>query len=75
METPRVNPVGVLEVPEEYESEARRFSPGKRLAVGLLLLLFTAATVGTSIVSVGAYCLTSGGDTRVLRDSVERLAG
>ena len=76
METPRVNPIGLVEVPDDYEAEPRRYTRRQRLAVGLLLFFFFAATVGTSIVSVGAYCLTSdGGDTRVLRESVERLAG
>ncbi len=76
MNIPRVNPVGLVELPDDYEVEPRRFSRRQRFAVGLLLFFFFAATVGTSIVSVGAYCLTSdGGDARALQESVERLAG
>ena len=71
METPRVNPVGLVEVPDDYEALPRRFSSGQRLFAGLVLLLFFAATVGTSIVSLGAYCLTSdSGDVRALAESV-----
>ncbi len=73
METPRVNPVGLVEVPEDYEASPRRFSGATRLFAGVFLLLFAAATLGTSIISLGAYCLTSdGGNTRALEESVQR---
>lgn len=72
MKTPRVNPVGIVEYPDDHAGEPRRFSPRQRVFVGLLLLFFAAATIGTSILSIGAYCLTSGGDTRVLVESIEQ---
>lgn len=75
METPRINPVGLVEYPDDYESRPRRHSRLSRLFATLLLLFFFAATVATSTLSVGAYCLTSdGGDTRELREGVERWA-
>lgn len=71
MEAPRVNPVGLVETPSDYEAAPRGFSPLQRFFAGFLLLLFAAATIGTSILSLGAYCLTSdGGDTRALAESV-----
>ncbi len=74
MDTPRINPVGIVEYPEGYESHARGFSRPLRFFAGLLLVLFFAATVVTGALSVGAYCLTSdGGDTRALRQGIERL--
>ena len=73
MDTPRINPVGIVEYPEGYEAHPRGFSRPLRLFASLLLFFFFAATVVTGAVSVGAYCLTSdGGDTRALREGVER---
>ena len=73
MDTPRVNPVGLVELPDDYEAMPRRFSGRTRFFAGILLVLFAAATIGTSILSLGAYCLTSdGGDTRALEESVQR---
>ncbi len=71
METPRVNPVGVVEYPEDYEADPRRFSRRQRFFASTLLLFFFTATIVTSVLSIGAYCLTSdGGDTRALQESV-----
>lgn len=76
METPRINPVGIVEYPDDYESRPRGFSRPIRIFASLLLLFFFAATVVTGAVSVGAYCLTSdGGDTRALQEGVERFKG
>ncbi|MEM7356989.1 MAG: hypothetical protein AAF657_39610 [Acidobacteriota bacterium] len=73
---PHVNPVGIVEYPDDYAGSPRRFSSRQRLFVGLLLFFFAAATIGTSILSIGAYCLTSdGGDTRALQEGIERLVG
>ena len=76
METPHVNPVGLVEVPDDYASQPRRFSRYSRLFASLLLLFFFAATVVTSTLSLGGYCLTSdGGDTRVLQEAVQQRSG
>ncbi|MEM7586641.1 MAG: hypothetical protein AAF560_24845 [Acidobacteriota bacterium] len=99
MRIPRVNPVGVVEYPEEQalasdgtfaddESladdeplagdsvEPRRFSGLQRTLASALLTFFFLATVASSILSVGAYCLTSdGGDTRALQESIQQLKG
>ena len=73
---PRINPVGIVEYPEGYESRPRGFSRPIRFFATLLLLFFFAATVVTGALSLGAYCLTSdGGDTRALQQGVERWKG
>lgn len=68
MEPPRVNPVGLLERPDELGSAApRRFPRPVRALALALLAVFLLATVATSVVSLGTYCLTTdGGDTRAL---------
>ncbi len=73
MDTPRINAVGIVEYPDDYESRPRGFPRPIRVFASLLLLFFFAATVVTGAVSVGAYCLTSdAGDTRTLHEGVER---
>ena len=65
---PRVSPVGILESPAEFAASPRGFSRPLRLFAGLLLALFLAATVVSSVVSLGSYCLTTdGADARALR--------
>jgi hypothetical protein len=67
MEPPRVNPIGILETPEGFVSSPRRFSRPLRLLAGLLLALFFVATVVTTVVSLGRYCLTTdAANTRAL---------
>ena len=64
---PRVSPVGLVEYPDDFTASPREIGRGLRGAVWALLIFFTVATVATSILSVGAYCLTSdGADTRSL---------
>lgn len=58
---PRVNPVGVVEYPADYEGTPRRISPGMRLGVILVLVVFLATAVVTTVASLGAYCLTTDG--------------
>ena len=71
MELPRVNPVGVLEWPEEAFASPRRPSPRLRALAALLLVLFALMTVVTSTVSLGAYCLTTEpGDVRTLPTTI-----
>ncbi|HEX3552631.1 MAG TPA: hypothetical protein VIA62_05335 [Thermoanaerobaculia bacterium] len=68
MEPPRINPVGLLETSEDFAASPRRFSRPLRLFAGALLALFLAATVVSSVVSLGRYCLTTdAADVRALR--------
>lgn len=68
--TPRVNPVGVMEVPEGYVHSDVRHRPAIRRLAWIFLVLFTGVTLTTSILSLGAYCLTSdGGDGRALHQA------
>jgi hypothetical protein len=70
MEPPRVNPVGILETEPDFVSSPRRYSPRLRLLAGLLLALFFGATMVTTVVSLGRYCLTTdAADTRALPGS------
>ena len=70
MQTPSVNAVGLLEVPADYEAEPRQYRRTTRLLALLFLIFFAAVTVGSTVLSLGAYCLTShGADTRALRSS------
>lgn len=67
---PRVNAVGIVEYADDTGSAPRTFSPAQRLAVWIFLAFFFVATVGTTVLSLGAYCLTShGADTRALHAS------
>lgn len=73
MDTPRINPIGIVEYPDDYEASPRGFSRPIRFFASLLLCFFFVATVVTGALSVGAYCLTSdGGDTRALQEGIER---
>ena len=70
MQTPSVNAVGLLEVPPDYEAEPRQYRRTTRLLALAFLIFFAAVTVGSTVISLGAYCLTShGADTRALRSS------
>lgn len=67
METPRVNPIGLLESTGDWAPPPRRFPLGLRLAAALLLVLFFAVTLLSGAASLGRYCLTTdGADTRAL---------
>jgi hypothetical protein len=64
MELPRVNPIGIL---EGGAASPRRPSPLLRVLAVVVLLVFVAVTVLTTVVSVGSYCLTTEpGDVRSL---------
>lgn len=70
LEVPTVSPVGVLELPPGGGSEAGPRPLWQRLLAVAFLVFFFLATVLTSILSSGSYCLTSdGGDTRALHQS------
>lgn len=67
MEPPRVNPIGILETAPEFTAVPRRYSGRLRLLAVLLLALFFAATVVTTVISLGQYCLTTdAANTRAL---------
>ena len=67
MQTPRVNPIGLLEQPEEVSASPRRFSRPQRLIAGIFVALFLLVTIASTVVSLGRYCLTTdAADTRAL---------
>ena len=69
---PRVNPVGLVEYAEGSQHGPRKVGSAGRLVVWGFLVFFAVATLGTSILSLGAYCLTSdGADTRALHAPFE----
>ncbi|MEM9598705.1 MAG: hypothetical protein AAGD06_30845 [Acidobacteriota bacterium] len=72
---PRVNPVGLVEYADGSTHGPRPARGSRRLVVWLFLVFFAVAALGTSILSVGAYCLTShGADTRALHSAFEDRA-
>lgn len=72
--TPRINPVGVLEVPAGYVQGTGQHRPWIRRLAWVFLALFASVTITTSILTLGAYCLTSdGGDGRALRQATEQV--
>ncbi len=65
MEIPRVNPIGILENP--LGGSPRQASRGVRVLASIVLVIFALATVISTVVSLGAYCLTTEpGDVRRL---------
>lgn len=59
MELPRVDPVGLVEVPEGYTARPRRLPLPLRLVAAGVLLAFGLVGTVTTVVSLGRYCLTS----------------
>ncbi len=75
MKLPRVNPVGIVEVPSEYEAQPRQFSAAWRWASMTILVAFVLAMLVTTVASLGRYCLTSdGGNVQNLSLSSEKGA-
>jgi hypothetical protein len=67
MEAPHVNAIGLTVSPEQCPARPRGLPRRLRIAAAALAILFAVTVVSTSVVSMGAYCLTSdGGDTREL---------
>ncbi len=60
MELPRVNAVGLVEHPNEYAVTARVYSRGLRVGAAIVLGTFVTVSLATTVISLGAYCLTSG---------------
>ncbi len=59
IELPRVNPVGLIESPETYQASPRKLTIGLRLVAATILIAFTTAGTIATVVTLGAYCLTS----------------
>jgi hypothetical protein len=62
MRIPRVNPVGIVEYPPAYAAAPRAYAAGIRLAAAVIAGAFMAVSVGTTVYSLGIYCLTSYAD-------------
>ena len=59
MKLPQVNPVGLLENPDDYRSTPRKYRPLMRWGAAALLATFVFVSLVTSVSSLAAYCLTS----------------
>lgn len=67
MEAPRVNPVGLVERPPGFRTSSRPFPRSVRLTAAALLVAFAVVTIGTTVASLGSYCLTTdASDARAL---------
>jgi hypothetical protein len=56
---PRVDAVGLVEHPAGYSSSPRAYPAGVRLAAALVIGVFLAVSVATTVYSLGGYCLTT----------------
>lgn len=61
MDLPRVNPIGIVELPEDYQATPRRWPAPLRWAATVILATFVLVTLTTTVVSLGQYCLTTDG--------------
>lgn len=61
MNFPRVNSVGLREIPPGFQARRRRYSRTARVLATAVLSLFLLVVTITTVVSLGAYCLTSDG--------------
>ena len=59
MKLPKVSPVGIVEVPEDYQRHPRRYSPAFRTAALVTLGAFTGVGIVTTVWTLAAYCLTT----------------
>jgi hypothetical protein len=57
MKLARVNPVGVTEIPPGFQAR-RRYSRTARVVATAVLAVFILVVTVTTVVSLGAYCLT-----------------
>ena len=60
MELPRVNAIGLVEHPNEYAVTPRVYSRGLRVGAAIVLGTFVTVSLATTVISLGAYCPTSG---------------
>jgi uncharacterized sodium:solute symporter family permease YidK len=61
MELPRVSPIGLTEIPPDFQARRRRYSLTARVVATALIVVFTLVVTVTTVVSLGSYCLTSDG--------------
>jgi len=61
----------VLSFPLQRPSGIRR-TPAVRILAALILILFSAAVLWTTIISAGGYCLTTGGQAPALGHGTAR---
>ncbi|MEM9176260.1 MAG: hypothetical protein AAGC67_13620 [Myxococcota bacterium] len=59
IELPRVNPVGVTEVPDDFVRTPRRHPFLLRFFAAVLAAVFLAVVLGTGAASLATWCLTS----------------
>lgn len=59
LESPRVNPVGLPEVPPSFARCPREYSRAVRLVAAGVLFVFGSVGVAATVLSLGSYCLTS----------------
>lgn len=58
MEFPQVNSIGLTEIPPGFQARRRRYSFAARVVATVVLAVFTLVVMVTTVVSLGAYCLT-----------------
>jgi hypothetical protein len=63
VQIPRVNPVGLMEQPADYRTRPRRQPAATRLAALAILLAFASVSISTTVLTLGAYCLTTDATT------------
>jgi len=61
MELPRVNPIGLIEIPPGFQGRRRRYSLIARVVATVVVAVFALVVTVTTVVSLGSYCLTSDG--------------
>lgn len=59
MQVPRVDPVGVLEIPSDFVARPSSRPLRTRIAAAALVVAFFSVTVVTTALSLGGYCLTT----------------
>ena len=59
MEIPRVNPIGIVERPPDQTARPRTYPTRLRVPAVLVLGVFAAVSIATTVFSLGAYCLTT----------------
>ena len=61
LDVPFVDAVGVMHVPAGWRRQAAGALPRRRSLAMVMAAIFAAMTLATGALSLGAYCLTSGG--------------